>query len=193
MQENKKLSSETSELGNVDQIREILFGSQSRELNKRFEKLEVDIKRSFDDLKSKIEFSQKEFNQKLENEVELISKRIKNLTTTQQDELADIKESGLKQEKRVQHSIDLLNEEIGVKLEQLTKDQNDSKKAMSEELNFLKLEVFEFIEDKLAQMNNIKLSRDDAAEIMMEAALRIKGDNIQTQLNLIEEQPNINE
>ena len=69
MQENKKLSSETSELGNVDQIREILFGSQSRELNKRFEKLEIDIKRSFDDLKSKIEFSQKEFNQKLENEV----------------------------------------------------------------------------------------------------------------------------
>ncbi|MBP9491299.1 MAG: hypothetical protein KBE77_07595 [Aliarcobacter sp.] len=41
------------ELGNVDQIREILFGSQSRELNKRFEKLEIDIKRSFDDLKSK--------------------------------------------------------------------------------------------------------------------------------------------
>jgi hypothetical protein len=191
--QDKKVSNDSGELGNVDQIREILFGSQSRELNKRFEKLEVDIKRSFDDLKSKIEFSQKEFNQKLENEVELISKRIKNLTTTQQDELADIKESGLKQEKRVQHSIDLLNEEIGVKLEQLTKDQNDSKKAMSEELNFLKLEVFEFIEDKLAQMNNIKLSRDDAAEIMMEAALRIKGDNIQTQLNLIEEQPNINE
>lgn len=191
--QDKKVSNDSGELGNVDQIREILFGSQSRELNKRFEKLEVDIKRSFDDLKSKIEFSQKEFNQKLENEVELISKRIKNLTTTQQDELADIKESGLKQEKRVQHSIDLLNEEIGVKLEQLTKDQNDSKKAMSEELNFLKLEVFEFIEDKLAQMNNIKLSRDDAAEIMMEAALRIKGDNIQTQLNLIEEQPSINE
>ena len=185
--QDKKVSNDSGELGNVDQIREILFGSQSRELNKRFEKLEVDIKRSFDDLKSKIEFSQKEFNQKLENEVELISKRIKNLTTTQQDELADIKESGLKQEIRVQHSIDLLNEEIGVKLEQLTKDQNDSKKAMSEELNFLKLEVFEFIEDKLAQMNNVKLSRDDAAEIMMEAALKIKGNNIQNQLNLIEQ------
>ncbi len=192
MSENKKISNDTNELGNVDQIREILFGSQSRELNKRFEKLEIDIKRSFDDLKSKIEFSQKEFNQKLENEVELISKRIKNLTTTQQDELADIKDSNLKQEKRVQHSIDLLNEEIGVKIEQLSKDQNDSKKSLSEELNFLKLEVFEFIEDKLAQMNNIKLSRDDAAEIMMEAALKIKGNNIGTQLNLIEE-PKIEE
>ena len=100
MQENNKATNETSELGNVDQIREILFGSQSRELNKRFEKLETDIKRSFDDLKSKIEFSQKEFNQKLENEVELISKRIKNLTTTQQDEFADMKDGNLKQEKR---------------------------------------------------------------------------------------------
>ena len=38
MSENKKISNDTNELGNVDQIREILFGSQSRELNKRFEK-----------------------------------------------------------------------------------------------------------------------------------------------------------
>ena len=56
------------------------------------------------------------------------SKRIKNLTTVQQDEFADIKDNNLKQEKRFQHSIDLLNDEIGVKIEQLTKDQNDSKK-----------------------------------------------------------------
>ncbi len=187
MKENKKTLNETNEIGNVDQIREILFGSQSRELNKRFEKLEIDIKRAFDDLKSKIEFSQKEFNQKLENEVELISKKIKNLTTAQQDEFADIKDNNLKQEKRVQHSIDLLNEEIGVKIEQLTKDQSESKKSLSEEINFLKLEIFEFIEGKLAQMNDIKLSKDDAAEIMMEAALKIKGNNIQSQLNLIEE------
>jgi len=39
---------------NVVQIREILFGSQTREVNQRFEKLESDIKkRSFDELKSK--------------------------------------------------------------------------------------------------------------------------------------------
>lgn len=47
MNDNQKKLTETSELGNVDQIREILFGSQTRELNKRFEKLESDIKRSF--------------------------------------------------------------------------------------------------------------------------------------------------
>ena len=48
--QDRNSSQEINETGNVDQIREILFGSQSRELNKRFEKLESDIKRSFDDL-----------------------------------------------------------------------------------------------------------------------------------------------
>ena len=42
----QKNHSDIGQLGNVDQIREILFGSQTRELNKRFEKIENDFKRS---------------------------------------------------------------------------------------------------------------------------------------------------
>ena len=38
-----KTEENISELGNVDQIREILFGSQSRELSRKFEKIENSI------------------------------------------------------------------------------------------------------------------------------------------------------
>ena len=66
----QKNHSDIGQLGNVDQIREILFGSQTRELNKRFEKLESDFKRSFDELKNKIDQNQKDINLRIDNEFE---------------------------------------------------------------------------------------------------------------------------
>lgn len=143
------------------------------------------LKDLFYELKSKIEQSQKDFNNRLENEIELISKKIKNLTIQQQEELSDIKENELKQEKRIQNSIDLLNEELSSKHEQLYKEQLDNKNSLIDDMNLLKLELFEFLELKLSEMNTIKLSRDDAAEIMLEAAMRIKGNSVEKQLNLV--------
>lgn len=177
----------TEDLGNVEQIREILFGSQARELSKKIEKLELNIKKSFDEIEIKIEANQKDFNQKLNNEVDLITKKIKNITTTYQDELVDLKDNNLKQEKRVQHNIDKLNEELGIKIEQLRKEQNMNKDSMNDGLSLLKLELSKFIEDTISQINEDKFSKDFAAEVLMEAALKIKGNSIHKDLNLIKE------
>ncbi|MGE0050803.1 MAG: hypothetical protein AB7S49_04695 [Arcobacter sp.] len=173
---------EISQLGNVDQIREILFGSQTRELNKRFEKLESDFKRSFDEVKNKIEQNQKDFNLRLDNEVELISKKIKNLTTQQQEEISDIRDNELKQEKRIQNSMDILNDELSAKHEQLYKEQLENRNNLQEEMNNLKNELFDIMEIKLQELSDLKLSRDDAAEIMMETAMRLKGNQLEKQI-----------
>ena len=116
---SQKTQNDIGQLGNVDQIREILFGSQTRELNKRFEKIENDIKRSLEDIKNRLEQNQKDFTLRLDNEVELLSKKIKNLTIQHQEEMTDIRDNELKQEKRIQNSIELLNDELSAKHEQL--------------------------------------------------------------------------
>jgi hypothetical protein len=178
----QNITTDENQLGNVDQIREILFGSQSRELSKRFEKIENDIKRSQDEIKSKIEQNQRDFNQRLENELDLLSKKIKNVTLQQQEEISDIRDNELKQEKRIQNSIDLLSDELSAKNDQLYKDQLDSRNNLQDEINKLKNELFDVLESKLQEMGDIKLSRDDAAEIMMETAMRLKGENLDQQL-----------
>jgi outer membrane murein-binding lipoprotein Lpp len=177
-----KAENEIGQLGNVDQIREILFGSQTRELNKRFEKLENDIKRSQDEIKAKIEQNQKDFNLRLDNEVELISKKIKNITIQQQEEIADIRDNELKQEKRVQNSIDILNDELSAKHEQLYKEQLENRNNLQEAITNLKNELFDVMEEKLLELSDLKLSRDDAAEIMMETAMRLKGNQLEKQI-----------
>lgn len=178
----QKAENEINQLGNVDQIREILFGSQTRELNKRFEKLENDIKRAQDEIKTKIEQNQKDFSLRLDNEVELISKKIKNITIQQQEEIADIRDNELKQEKRVQSSIDILNDEISAKHEQLYKEQLENRNNLQEAINNLKNELFDIMEEKLQELGDLKLSRDDAAEIMMETAMRLKGKQLEKQI-----------
>ena len=180
--EVNSIAHKENELGNVDQIREILFGSQTRELNKKFEKFENDIKRTSDELKSKLEQNQKDFNYRLENELELISKKIKNLSSQQQEEISDIKDNEVKQEKRIQNAIDLLAEELNTKNEQLYKEHQESRNTLQDNINNLKNELLDMVEKKLNVMGEIKLSRDDAADIMMETAMRLKGSNIDQQL-----------
>ncbi|MEA2073431.1 MAG: hypothetical protein U9O86_07570, partial [Campylobacterota bacterium] len=101
-----------SQLGNVDQIREILFGSQSRELKEKFDKMEASIKTIHEEMRKKMEQTQSDFNSKIESEVEAIGRKIKNMTTQQQDEFSDVRDSAIKQEKRLQNALDIVEEEL---------------------------------------------------------------------------------
>ncbi len=184
---NKTKENDLSQLGNVDQIREILFGSQSREMKEKFDKLEASIKSLHDEMRKKIEQTQKDFNLRLESELETLSRKMKNIVTQQQNEFSDVRDSALKQEKRLQSAIDIMEEELNAKREQLQKQYLESNSALRSEMDALKDEVLKTLNNKMSEMNGVKLSRDDAAEILMEAAMAMKGTQINQQLALTQE------
>ena len=184
---DKSQENDISQLGNVDQIREILFGSQSRELKERFEKLEASIKAIHDEMRKKIEQTQHDFNIRIENELETLSRKMKNIVTQQQDEFSDVRDSALKQEKRLQNAMDIMEEELNAKREQLQKQQIENNSALRNEMDMLKDEVLQTLNDKIGEMNGVKLSRDDAADILMEAAMAMKGTQLKEQLAMTQE------
>jgi len=186
--ETKGKDNDLSQLGNVDQIREILFGSQSREMKEKFDKLEASIKAMHDEMRKKIEQTQNDFNIRIESELEALSRKMKNIVTQQQDEFSDVRDSALKQEKRLQNAMDIMEEELNAKREQLQKQQIESNAALRSEMDSLKDEVLNTLNEKIADMNGVKLSRDDAADILMEAAMAMKGTQINQQLSLTQEQ-----
>jgi len=186
---NKQQAKENdlSQLGNVDQIREILFGSQSREMKEKFEQLEASIKAMHEEMRKKIEQTQNDFNIRIDNELETLSRKMKNIVTQQQDEFSDVRDSALKQEKRLQNAMDIMEEELNAKREQLQKQQIENNSALRNEMDALKDEVLQALNNKIAEMNGVKLSRDDAADILMEAAMAMKGTQIKEQLSLSQE------
>jgi len=183
----KAKDNDLSQLGNVDQIREILFGSQSREMKEKFEQLEASIKSIHEEMRKKIEQTQNDFNLRIESELEAISRKMKNIVTQQQNEFSDVRDSALKQEKRLQNTMDIMEEELNAKREQLQKQQIENNSALRSEMDTLKDEVLKTLNDKMGEMNGVKLSRDDAAEILMEAAMAMKGTQINQQLSLTQE------
>ena len=179
-----KTENDITQLVNVDQIREILFGSQSRELKEKFDKLEASIKNIHEEMRKKMEQTQNDFNSKIESEVETISRKIKNMTTQQQDEFADVRDSALKQEKRLQNSLDIVEEELNAKREQLQKQQAENTTTLRSQMDTLQDELLSVLDDKISELGLAKLSRDDAADIMMEAAMAMKGTQINQQLSM---------
>ena len=185
--EKQAKENDLSQLGNVDQIREILFGSQSREMKEKFEQLEASIKAIHEEMRKKIEQTQNDFNIRIDNELETLSRKMKNILTQQQDEFSDVRDSALKQEKRLQNAMDIMEEELNAKREQLQKQQIENNTSLRNEMDTLKDEVLQTLNNKIAEMNGVKLSRDDAADILMEAAMAMKGTQIKEQLSLTQE------
>lgn len=176
-----------SQLGNVDQIREILFGSQARELKEKFDKLEANINAIHAEMRNKIEQTQRDINDKIDAELETISKKIKTMTTQQQDEFADVRDAALRQEKRLQSSLEIMEEELNAKREQLQKQQIEIRDTLRSQMDSLQDELLSVIDSKVSNLGDTKLSRDDAADIFMEAAMQMKGTRIDQQLSISQE------
>jgi hypothetical protein len=184
--EASQQGSDLSQIGNVDQIREILFGSQTRELNERFEKLESTINANAEEMRRVIEQNKKDFNSRIDNELETLSRKIKNIVTQQQDEFSDVRDSSLKQEKRIQSSLEILEEELSAKNDQLQKQQIENRDILRSEMGTLRDELFDILETKVLELGEAKLSRDDAADIMIEAAMRMKGTQLEQQITQLD-------
>ncbi len=187
--DDKKQNDDIAELGNVDKIREILFGSKSREFKDKFDKLETYLISVHEEMRKKIEQNQNDFNARMDSEFETISKKIKNVTTQQQNEFSDLRDSSLKQEKRLQNAIDMAQEELNDKNEQLQKQQIQNNNAIRSQMDELKDELIKTLHDKISQLSGDKLSRHDAAEIMMEAAMAMKGQRVEEQLSISQTDP----
>jgi len=179
-----KSGNDISQLGNVDQIREILFGSQSRELKERFDKIENSIRSMQDEMRNKLDQNQHDFDDRINNEIESLSKKMKNIITQQQDEFADVRDSSLKQEKRIQSSLEILEEELNGKREQLQKQQIEMRNSLRAQIDTLQDQFLNILDEKASELGESKLSRDDAADILMEAAMQMKGTKINQQLSI---------
>ncbi|MCK9491472.1 MAG: hypothetical protein M0Q24_05230 [Sulfurimonas sp.] len=175
-----------SKMGNVEHIKEILFGSQERELNLRFERLEREMKSMHEELSKRLDQNQRDLNSRINHEFETLSTKIKSIIIKQQDELEDVRDSASKQEKRIQNSLDIISEEFNTKNEQLRSIQQDNKDSLGLDIKNIKDELFFTLQERLSDLDEDKLDKADIANILIEAAMRIKGTRLEQQLTDID-------
>ncbi|NET42996.1 hypothetical protein [Okeania sp. SIO2B3] len=164
-------------LGNIDKIRDIIFGSKLREYENRFEKLESELSLAKQETKNQIEQVKSVFSTELQAKVDSIEKKISNINLNIQNTQEDVVETK-QQIERVNRKIlttkEALNEIIDHQTSSLREDLSQTREKLQNDVSYLKTQIFEELEKRFSLLNDVKVSRDDLAEIMFEVGMRMK-------------------
>lgn len=172
----RTLAADEPAAGNVDKIRDILFGSQMRDYDSRFARLEERVERELSDMRDS---SKKRFDSLeafIKREVESLQSRLK----TEREERS---ESVRLLSRDLKDLSDLLSKKISEMDDQVTESQGQIRadilqqsKDLSDEIERKREEISAALDRRFQQLRTEKTDRAMLAELLTEVALRLKNE-----------------
>jgi len=162
--------------GNVDKIREILFGGQMRDYEQRFADLEKRLTKNIELMSNNFEKRLERLNSYAKREIEKLADTLKDERKARRDDgkqgSRDLKELA----QQVESWCAELEEQIGSE----THDLRGLLQEQGEELSSMVHDTHDQLSKNLAtetqSLADAKLARDDMAALLTEVALRLKKD-----------------
>lgn len=161
-------------LGNIDQIRDIIFGAQIREYETRFGKLESDISLLQQEMRSHVEQLKVSFAAELKAGFESLEKKLKLYNLNNEEETADLRLSVDRLNRKFSHSVQSLDEELDSQTKLIREDVSQTKVQLEEEVLALRDLVLEEIERRFSNLRQSKISKDDMAETLFALGMQLK-------------------
>jgi len=162
-------------LGNIDQIRDIIFGSQLRDYNTRFDKLESDLINFRQELVDRIQEVKSSNATELRSALDAIDKKIRAIQSTGEEERNELRQIVDRTHRKSSSNFDKLGEDLEASTGLLRDNLSETKAKLQDDIRNLRTYVQEELERRLSAIGNIKVSRDDMAEILFELGMRLKG------------------
>jgi len=175
---NKKAEGKVEGLGNVEQIREIIFGSQLREFNKRFEQMELRLTQLQEQMEERLREQQTTLQNEIANHSELTETKLKNLSTLSKEEREALRDELSRLDKRTTIAVESLGEEHETKLSLIKKEMQSAALQVKEEVEALKAAMSRELQARIGDVTEAKVSRDIMAETLFEMAMKIKGEGL---------------
>lgn len=172
----KNAPSDTQEDGNIDKIRDILFGSQARDFDRRFSRLEERLIKDVADMRD-------ETRKKLDTLEDFIKSEVKSLTdrlVSEQNARIDATKDLSNDLKELSHNLDRKVTQIN---EQQAKNESDLRqqiltqsKNLSEDIQKRHNDALDKLERESTEIREDKADRTAIANIFTEMAMRLTND-----------------
>jgi hypothetical protein len=165
-----------SEAGNVDKIREILFGGQMRAYDKRFARLEERLAKESSDLR---EENRKLFNSLetfVKSEFEALSNRLQFEQRSRDEAIQNVTRELHDSAKAVEAKLFQFDAETNNAQRDLRQQILEQSKNLSDEIRRKYEEVSALVDRELAAMDSDKTSRGSLSALFTEVALRLNND-----------------
>jgi len=163
---------------NVEQIRDIIFGSQI----KNFEEKLANISTSLNELEKKMTKmlydSHMKLQRDLERSSELFENMLETLSQTVQKERLQTKELINTRDINLQSLVTSHNEILTRKFNLMKDSFGEEKRRNDEKLRMMRDEIQRNVEAELASLTQNKLSRASMSEMFLDIAMRLQDSNV---------------
>jgi len=167
---------QTAEMGNVDQIRDIIFGSQMRDYEQRFARLEERVLNESDALRS-------ETNNRLDALEEYIKQEVSSLVDQIGNERSEREDDTRHLTNELSKTASDADKKLSQVQEKLTQSSGDSREALLEQSKTLLAEIqnvrtslTEQLNKNTDKLDDEKTDRKGLADMFSELALRLNGE-----------------
>jgi hypothetical protein len=159
---------------NVDKIRDILFGSQMRDYDKRFVRLEERLAKAADALRDDLKKRFDSLESFVQQEVESLHQRLKTEKSERVDALKELTRESRDSSKSLENRLSQLDEHLAAAQGDLRSRILDQSKTLLAEIRKTHGDMETALEREAETLRNEKTDRATLADLLTEMALRLK-------------------
>lgn len=172
---NSKKNTATDGLGNLSQIRDILFGQQMREFGDRFARIEADLAQGRQDMLERIEQVRESMALELRAAIDATDKKFNSLSVETREARADLEQELYRSRDKLSNTLAVLDEALDRQTSSIRTDLLRGQERLQDDMRELKANIVSQLEDYVANLQDAKVSRDAMAELLFEMGVRLKG------------------
>jgi hypothetical protein len=164
------------ESGKVDRIRDILFGSQMRDYDGRFQRLEEHLAQEAAEIRAVVQKRLETLENFMKGEVESITNRADAERSERSSAIEKLGRDLAEAAKNLESRIKNLDEQTAKETHALRQQQLDQSKALSEEIREKHDQMKASLDREAEQIRGAMTGREALAEMLSEVALRLKNE-----------------
>ena len=165
--------SASASTGNIDKIRDILFGSQMRDYEKRFAKLEERLQREHQELKEEMRKRLESLESYVRSETDALSSRITSEQEQRGDSLTDLSRELKDIAKSLEKKTAQLDELFNKNNRETRQQALDQTKQLMEEIQSKHQSLSQSLERAVRELTEEKMERSGLADLFTEMAMRL--------------------
>ena len=169
-------------MGNIDLIRDIIFGPKLQEYDNRIDKLESNLSLLEKEMHDRIEQVKTDCLTELRSSVDALEQRIKSLSLTFQKDNADTRQLIDRTYQNFSGSLESIDKTLVTQTTSIRKELSETREKLQDDTRNLKSQIFDELEKRFSLLSNAKVSRNDMADILFELGLRLKGTDLAKEL-----------
>jgi DNA repair exonuclease SbcCD ATPase subunit len=173
-EEKNATNGELREGANVDKIRDILFGSNMREYEKRFARLEERLTKSSDALREDLKKRFDTLESFVREELESLSQRLKAEKSERSDGLKELTRESRDASKTLEKKLSQVADELTSAQADLRSRILEQSKTLSNQIQKSKEEMESALEHEAQTLRTDKTDRAMLADLFTELSLRLK-------------------